>query len=47
MKKRRADIALYEELNLESIALARALIMDHECQRERAHGCAAAREGCA
>ena len=28
MKKRRADIALYEELNLESIALARALIME-------------------
>ena len=28
MKKRRADIALYEELNLESVALARALIME-------------------
>ena len=28
MKRRRADIALYEDLNLESIALARALIME-------------------
>ena len=28
MKKRRADVALYEDLNLESIALARALIME-------------------
>ena len=28
MKKRRADEALYEDLNLESIALARALIME-------------------
>lgn len=28
MKKRRADQALYEELNLESLALARALIME-------------------
>lgn len=28
MKKRRADIALYDDLNLESIALARALIME-------------------
>ena len=28
MKKRRADEALYEQLNLESIALARALIME-------------------
>ena len=28
MKKRRADIALYEDMNLESIALARALIME-------------------
>ena len=28
MKKRRADIALYEDLNLESVTLARALIME-------------------
>ena len=28
MKKRRADIALYDDLNLESIELARALIME-------------------
>ena len=28
MKRRRADIALYEDLNLESVALARALIME-------------------
>ena len=28
MKRRRADIALYEDLNMESIALARALIME-------------------
>ena len=28
MKKRRADAALYDDLNLESIALARALIME-------------------
>ena len=28
MKRRRADAALYEDLNLESIALARALIME-------------------
>ena len=28
MKKRRADERLLEELNLESLALARALIMD-------------------
>ena len=28
MKKRRADEALYEDMNLESIALARALIME-------------------
>lgn len=28
MKRRRADIALYEDLNLESLALARALIME-------------------
>ena len=28
MKKRRADTALYEDMNLESIALARALIME-------------------
>lgn len=28
MKKRRADIALYDDLNLESISLARALIME-------------------
>ncbi len=28
MKKRRADLALYEELNLKSIELARALIME-------------------
>ena len=28
MKKRRADERLYEEMNLESLALARALIME-------------------
>ena len=28
MKKRRADERLFEELNLESLALARALIME-------------------
>ena len=28
MKRRRADEALYEDLNLESLALARALIME-------------------
>lgn len=28
MKRRRADIALYDDMNLESIALARALIME-------------------
>ena len=28
MKKRRADVALYEDMNLETIALARALIME-------------------
>ena len=28
MKRRRADVALYEDLNLESVALARALIME-------------------
>lgn len=28
MKKRRADMALYEDMNLETIALARALIME-------------------